>query len=233
VGDFNGDLAPDLVAANYSGASVSVLLNTSAVATSFELSSPDTVVAGTPLQTTVTARNQFGGVFTSYTGTVHFTSTDPAANLSEDYTFTASDAGVHSFAGAATLYTAGNSEVTATDTVTGITGTANVNVVAAPAVVFQVIAPAGATSGTAFDVTVIAVDLYGNIDTNYTGTVNFTTSDTDPAVLLPVDYLFTAADQGTHTFSGGFTMITPGDQTLTAADLTGEFSASLTLAITL
>jgi hypothetical protein len=114
-----------------------------------------------------------------------------------------------------------------------ITGTANVNVGAAAAVALQVLAPAGATSGAAFDVTILAVDPYGNIDTHYAGTVTFTTSDTDPAVVLPVDYVFSAADGGTHTFSGGFTLVTPGDQTLTAADLDGGFSASLTLPVNL
>jgi hypothetical protein len=80
-------------------------------------------------------------------------------------------------------------------------------------------------------VTVQAVDIFGQAALGYTGTVTFTTSDTDPAVVLPDAYPFTAADQGTHTFSGAFILVTPGDQTLTATDLAGGFSASLTLAV--
>jgi hypothetical protein len=62
----------------------------------------------------------------------------------------------------------------------------------------------------------------GNIDTNYTGTVTFSTSDQDPGVVLPADYTFTADDAGVHTFTdtglGETTLITPGDQTLTVTD---------------
>jgi hypothetical protein len=48
--------------------------------------------------------------------------------------------------------------------------------------------------------------------------VTFRSSDTDPGVVLPASYTFTAADQGMHTFSGGCTLITAGNQTLTATD---------------
>src|SRR5207248_3213659 len=57
---------------------------------------------------------------TAYTGTVHFTSTDPQATLPTDATLTS---GTGTFS--ATLKTAGSRTLTATDTVTGsITGTA-------------------------------------------------------------------------------------------------------------
>jgi hypothetical protein len=58
-------------------------------------------------------------------------------------------------------------------------------VIGAPAVAFRMIAPPNAISGTPFDITVVAVDPFGNTDTNYQGTVTFCTSDTDPAVVLP------------------------------------------------
>jgi hypothetical protein len=45
------------------------------------------------------------------------------------------------------LYTAGTWDVTATDTSSGITTAAFVNVQAVPAVALQVVAPASATSG--------------------------------------------------------------------------------------
>jgi hypothetical protein len=92
-------------------------------------------------------------------------------------------------------------------------------------------APASVASGTPFDVTVTALDAYGHTATGYTGTVAFTTTDTNLAVVLPVDYLFTAADRGAHTFRAGFTLVTPGDQTLTASDPDGGLSAGLTLTV--
>ncbi len=51
-----------------------------------------------------------------------------------------------------------------------------------------------------FDVTVTALDAYGNVVTNYQGTITLTTTDPDPGVVLPASYTFTAADAGVHTF---------------------------------
>jgi hypothetical protein len=42
-------------------------------------------------------------VVTGYTGTVHFSTNDPRATLPTDYTFTAADAGVHTFTNAFVL----------------------------------------------------------------------------------------------------------------------------------
>ncbi len=59
----------------------------------------------------MTAISPNGATDTNYTGTIHFTSTDSHAVLPANYTFTAADAGVHTFA--ATLETAGTQSVTA------------------------------------------------------------------------------------------------------------------------
>jgi hypothetical protein len=110
-------------------------------------------------------------------------------------------------------------------------GGVNIGAYQASASAFVLTAPAMVTAGTPFDVTVKAVDAFGQVALGYTGTVTFSASDTDSAVMLPVDYLFTADDHGMHTFSGGFTLISPGDQTLTVTDRDGGFSASLTLPV--
>jgi len=87
-------------------------------------------------------------------------------------------------------------------------------------------------SGIAFDVTVTAQDPYGNTDTNYTGTVTFSSSDPDPSVVLPPDYPFTASDGGTHAFSGGFTLVTAGDQLITATDTVSGITGNATVTVT-
>jgi hypothetical protein len=70
---------------------------------------------------TVTGVDSIGNVVAGYRGTVYFTSSDPQAVLPADYTFTAADAGVHTFSAA--LYSPGNESITATDTVkTSVTG---------------------------------------------------------------------------------------------------------------
>ena len=66
-------------------------------------------------------------VVTNYTGTVAFTSSDSAATLPADYTFTAADRGVKSFT--VTLDTHGRQTITATDTATAtLLDTMTVNV---------------------------------------------------------------------------------------------------------
>ncbi len=66
-------------------------------------------------------------------------------------------------------------------------------------------------------ITVKAVDADGFTVLDYTGTIRFSSSDSEAA--LPDDYTFTADDQGEHTFSLSIKLITPGDQTLTVTDV--------------
>ncbi|AET67613.1 conserved repeat protein [Desulfosporosinus orientis DSM 765] len=87
------------------------------------------------------------------------------------------------------------------------------------------------TAGTAFNVTVTAKDSNGYTMSGYTGSVHF--SSTDSNAVLPADYTFVSGDNGTHTFSGGATLETAGTQTVTATDtvtntITGT-SGSLTV----
>ncbi len=64
----------------------------------------------------------FRNIVTGYLGTIRFTSSDPAATLPANYTFTSLDAGKHTFFVA--FGTAGSQSITVTDTVTAtITGT--------------------------------------------------------------------------------------------------------------
>jgi PKD repeat protein len=175
--------------------------------------SPDT--AGTAHNVTVTARDPYGNVATGYTGTVHFTSTDSQAVLPANYTFLAGDAGTHSFS--VTLKTVGTRSISATDTVTSsITGTESGIAVGAAAASSLTVTgfPSPDTAGTAHNVTVSAFDPYGNIATGYTGSVHFTSSDSQ--ALLPANYTFVAADAGTHTFT--VTLKTAATQSITATD---------------
>jgi hypothetical protein len=98
-------------------------------------------------------------------------------------------------------------------------------------VTFAVTAPASVPQGTAFDITVTALDQYGNTAVNYQGTVTFSTSDTDPGIALPADYTLTAGDAGIHTFPGGATLITPGDQTVTVSDTASGITHTATVTV--
>jgi hypothetical protein len=97
-------------------------------------------------------------------------------------------------------------------------GGVNIGAYQASATAFLISAPATVQSGVPFDVTVTAVDPFMQTAVGYTGTVTFSTSDRDPDVVLPPDYMFQPADAGQVTFPGGVTLITPGDQMLTVTD---------------
>jgi hypothetical protein len=98
------------------------------------------------------------------------------------------------------------------------TSAASGNVVSAATVDhFAVTAPANATAGTAFNVTVTAKTASNVTVTGYTGTVHFASSDSGSPV-LPSNYAFTTGDGGSHTFTNGVTLKTAGSQTVTVND---------------
>ena len=163
---------------------------------------------GSPFSFTVTAQNADGSTDTGYGGTVHFSSSDPAAALPADNTLTG---GVGTFT--ATLQTAGSTSLTATDALTSsIAGSSSPISVSLAAVHLFISAPTTATAGTPFNFTVVALDSNNNLATGYTGTVHF--AGTDGRESLPVDVTLT---DGAGTFVA--TLDTAGTQLLTATDI--------------
>jgi Ca2+-binding RTX toxin-like protein len=177
----------------------------------FTVNVAGTTTAGQALSLTLTVFDALNVQVSAYTGMVHFTSSDVAASLPADYTFTPTDAGSHTFT--ITLKTAGNQTVTLT--ASGASAQASLVVTPASAVFFGVTsASSTVVAGTPVTVTVTAYDLYGNVATGYQGTVHLSTTDTQGQV--PADYLFTQSDAGSHVFT--VTLKTAGGQTVTAHD---------------
>src|SRR5207253_3488045 len=82
------------------------------------VSAPSSATAGSAFNFTVTAQDQFNTTATGYTGTVHFSSSDGSATLPANSTLAN---GIGTFS--ATLNTAGNQNITASDTAnSSITG---------------------------------------------------------------------------------------------------------------
>jgi hypothetical protein len=118
--------ATDTVTSSITG-SATVLVS-AAAAHHFSLAAPASVGAGVPFSITVIVQDAYGNTVTGYTGTVHFTSGDGQASLPADYTFTAADAGMHTFSGIS-LRTLGSQTITVTDVLTtSLFGSASVNV---------------------------------------------------------------------------------------------------------
>lgn len=96
--------------------------------TILKVSALPTATAGVPFTVTVTALAN-GNLDKIFNMDVRFSSSDSAASLPNDYTFTATDAGTHTFANAITLNTPGTQAITATATFAhSITGTATITV---------------------------------------------------------------------------------------------------------
>ena len=205
----------DVATATFTGTQAGITVKAAAASTFGVAGFPTPTTAGVARTFTVTARDAFGNTVTGYTRTVRFTSSDLQAVLPGNYTFTASDAGVHTFS--ATLKTAGSQSLTATDTlaasVTGLQSGITINPAAASK--FIISAPSSVSVGVAFSLTVKVVDAYGNVATGYTGTIRFTSSDGTAS--LPANYTFTAADNGVHTFTG-LILRKKGKQTITITD---------------
>ncbi len=127
----------------------------------------------------------------------------------------ASPASATTFSGSATsTLTAGSTlgSGTATAAIDGQTLSVDVVVKKLTATKLAVSAPAVATPGLPFTVTVTAQDASNNTVTDYAGVVQF--SSTDGSAVLPAN---SALINGVGTFS--VTLQTPGAQTITASDL--------------
>src|SRR5207253_1430595 len=184
----------DTVTSSISGTTSTITVN-HASATHYTVSaSVGSSTAGNAFDVTVTALDAYANTDTSYTGIVHFTSSDSQAVLPSNYTFVGGDGGVHTFTNGVTLKTAGSYTVTGTDTVTssisGTTSTITVN--HASVTHYTISAPGSSTAGSAFNVTLTALDAYSNTDTGYTGIVHVTSSDGQ--AVLPSNYTFVGGD---------------------------------------
>src|SRR5262249_17302546 len=150
--------ATDTVTSSITGTSGTITL-APAGASTLTVSAPGSATAGTAFSVSVTAFDQYGNQATGYTDAVHFTGGGAGATLPSDYTFADGDNGTHTF-NSVPLTAAGSRTITVTDTVTGsITGTSgSITVSPAGASTLAVTAPASTTAGSAFSVTVTALD---------------------------------------------------------------------------
>jgi subtilase family serine protease len=201
--------------------STTVSLAVAGPPTHFAVTATQTETYGIPFNVTVTAKDQ-SNVSTGYSGTVHFTSSDPQAVLPADTTLI-SGSGIFN----ATLYTGGTQTITATDPANStITGTVSINLEGVPTQFGLRLPPYAVQTGSPFTFYVAALSGGENIvATGYNGTVHFTSSD--PLAVLPAD---TTLIQGMGTFNA--TMNTTGTQTLTVTDtvntsLTGSGSVTV------
>ena len=204
----------------------------------FTLTAPANATAGAPVDVTVTARSASNNTLTSYTGTVHFASSDSGSPaLPSNYTFVAGDNGTHTFTNDVVLKTAGSQAVTVNDTVqTSKTGSATISVNPAAADHFKVTAPASATAGTAFNtVALTAQDAYNNTATGYANgnhAITWSGASTSPGGNAPSYPTSTVSfTNGASTTTLSATLFAAGSNSLTATASSPSLTGSATISV--
>jgi hypothetical protein len=187
--------------------------------THYSISAPAAEVSSGPeFPITIMALDAGNQLVAGYNGTADLTSSDPGVGFFPSSTVTFTNGTAQADMG---VRTAGTQTVTATSTANpSIAGMTSILVTPGSTARFIVSAPPTATSGTAFNFTVIAVDLIGNTTHAYTGTVQFTS--TDGSAVLPANSTLT---NGIGVFSA--TLNTAGSQSIVATDtVTGSITGA-------
>ena len=185
--------------------------------THFSVTLPGTAITGSAFNFTVTALDASNNQVGTYSGIVHFTSSDAQAVVPGDQTLQNGTATL-----SATFKTAGSQTIMGTDTaMSAITGN-SLAITVKGASHFSITTPASVTADSAFPITVNALTDTNDPVPAYTGTVSFASSDSH-ADLPPTQ----AITSGTQTFNAAFK--TAGSQTIAATDtvtsITGTSSA--------
>jgi hypothetical protein len=206
-------LVPLLMASAPPPASQPVPSAQALAAAGFRVHFPTSPVAGTWAPFTVTALGSDGRPLEAFLGVVTVTASGTGADVDPDvYTYLLVDKGVGQFK--ALWLNSGPQRITVVETL-GPTHEETVPVLAGPATRFELAVPtAPVQAGTMVRAKVVAFDANNNVATEFTGPIQFTSTD-DKAV-LPLNPTFELADQGEKSFDIVFR--TEGSQTLTVLD---------------
>lgn len=208
-------------------------------ATSFLVTAPSNATAGTPFTvTSLTARDAYNNVATAYAGahTIAWTGAGNAPNgTAPTYptTSVAFTAGVSTTTLNATFVKAESVTLTASETA-GPSGSAPITVAAGSAANLLVSAPANATAGTSFTVTLTARDTFNNTATSYTGahTIAWSGPSSAPngaAPTLPATSVSFTSGVSTTTLTA--TLVKVESATLTASATSPTLVGSATISV--
>jgi hypothetical protein len=179
---------------------------------------PSQVPAGENFTATIDVVDAAGNLQTNFTGSVALARLGSAGGRLHGVTQVAVQNGVGTFS-LLSLSAAGTYTLASFSSSGGVFGSATtITAVPVPLAARFVVAgdPTSIVGGTTFNITVTALDAFNHVETSFAGTVEFTSTDTQFG--RPDDYVFTAADRGSHTFS--VSLNTVGMQSIRVADVT-------------
>ena len=176
---------------------------------------PAKAVTATPAAVDVAVSDAQGNLVTGYRGTVALSSSDAGAAPGPNLVFDAAAQG--RLRGMYTFANVGSMVVTAVDTSTSsLRGNSAAVAVTGLPVGLQLSLPSSATAGTPIGVTITALDANGLTAPSYTGTVGFSSSDTNAST--PAGAQITSG--GTLTLANAIIFHLAGPQSITATDVT-------------
>jgi hypothetical protein len=233
--------AADAANASFTGTERNITVQPAGASKMIVSGLPSPADAEVPGNLSVTLEDQFGNIATGYTGTVKFSTSDAKATIIEPgigntalqgftYTFTAADAGVHNFS--VTMNSVGTQSITTTDTANATLSASEGNIQVVPVNLVVSGYPSPTAAGAGGWLTVTAEDASGNTVNGYTGTIVFSSSDSQ-AMIRNSSGNMGALGGFTYTFSGYGTatflaqLNTAGkNQTITVTDTVTSASGS-------
>lgn len=188
------------------------------------LTDPQTVMATQPAEFVIEARDSSGQAVTGpETIVIHLSSSTTTGAFArslegEDSGWNYSTVIIPAGSSQATFYYRDNLKTTATITVAdNLPTTASQDLEVQSRYKLLVTGVSDPTNvGIPSSVTIQAIDYQGIPQSDYTGTVSF--SSTDGAATLPSNYTFAASDYGSHTFTNGVVFLTQGLHNVTVTD---------------
>ena len=187
---------------------------------------PTMMKAGDSATVTVEVLDGFGVRDAGYRGTVRFTSSDSKAEPLPDYAFTAADLGLKTFT--VRFGSLGDQTLTVQDKdMATLSVTASTRVKWGDPVKLVLEAPEAVVAGDVFSARVTVLDGLGYTVEDYTGTVNFFSSEMGSTG--PSDYAFTPEDKGSRAFS--FTLKKAVSTEMAVTDPALSLSATDTVAV--
>jgi hypothetical protein len=193
--------ATDTHLAGLTGTQTLSLTVSPGAATSFRLVAPSGATAGAPFNVTITARDAYGNTATGYNGAATLTSSDGESVAPAPIPFT-------SGTGSTTVTLTLAHAVTLTASAGPLTGSSSVSVSPGAAASFRLVAPGGATVYLPFNVTIKAVDRFGNLATGYNGTVTLSSSNARSVPSTPLRFTSGSATTSLTPSHSGATTLT-------------------------
>ncbi|MBU4072163.1 MAG: hypothetical protein KJ773_08320, partial [Candidatus Thermoplasmatota archaeon] len=171
-------------------------------------------VAGTNVTIIAKVLDRYGNICVGLNGPIYLNTTD---SLTSDQSRSLGDLNQDGLAFHVALYTVGVQTLTIECWGGTVKNTVIIRIKSGNVNSLELLMPDSVIAGTPFSGMAYVLDEYGNLASDYNGTISFTSDDPYPAT-LPSAYTFTHEDSGRHMFSDDFILFTIPERNITVQD---------------